>query len=96
MTRTVYKYAIPSMDVFTIDLPMGAKLLSVQAQRGVPHLWALVDPDLPVEHRHFRLAGTGHGIVGGVEFVGTVQLYEGALVLHLFEVMPHDRDESQV
>lgn len=87
MTRTVYKYPLPTADVLTLDMPQAARLLSVQVQRGVPHLWALVDPEMPIEQRQFRLAGTGDGIDGGVEFVGTVQLLGDALVLHLFEVV---------
>ena len=93
MTRTVFKYPIPIPieDTFTLDLPVGAEVLTCADQ--VRHatnvnlmLWALVDPDAPTEPRTFRLAGTGHRIDGEARYIATALLMGGALVLHLFEV----------
>lgn len=89
--HTVYKYAIPIDDHFTINLPQGAQLLSVQAQHDTPCIWALVDPSAPIEARSFRLAGTGHPIhdnelEGTFKHVGSFQMRGGTLVFHLFEV----------
>jgi hypothetical protein len=92
-TCRVYKYPVPLTDAFTIRMPARAQLLDVQVQgperlgyETRVMLWALVDPDGELEARQFRLAGTGHPIAGRVDYVGTVQLAAGALVLHLFEV----------
>ena len=85
--KSVWKYKISVEDYTVLNLPVGAKPLSVQEQRGEVYLWCLVNPDQKVhETRTFRLAGTGHPIVENVEFLGTFQLYEGSFVGHLFEV----------
>lgn len=74
-------------DEFTIKMPKGAKVLSVQMQYGEPRLWVLVDDTQPLESREFYWRGTGHNC-DGVEpgsFVGTVQMQGGDLIFHLFE-----------
>lgn len=84
--RRVYKYPVLLSDRFHLDLPVGAKILSVNIQHGNPQMWALVDPDCPLERRFFRLAGTGHPIEDTVvEHVGTFRIANGDLVFHLFE-----------
>ena len=85
---TIYKYPIQMKDQFTIEMPYGAQVLSVQTQRETPCIWALVDSDNWPEKRPFALRGTGHDCSGLNEarFVGTFQLHGGALVFHLFDV----------
>jgi hypothetical protein len=80
------------VDEFKLELPVGAKILSIKEQRGVACVWALVeiDPEIPNEVRRFRLAGTGHPILvdpDELKFVGSVLLRGGDLVFHLFEVV---------
>lgn len=88
--RTIYKYPIPIIDDFTLDLPGGARILDVQIQDGKPCIWAIVDTELPPIRRWFRLAGTGHPLDKvHLIHVGTFQLKGGALVFHLFEVEPN-------
>lgn len=88
----VYKYPIPLEEKFAIKMPRGAKLLHVEVQRYVSPdsyavmLWALVDTAEPIVERAFRLVGTGHEFFEACEHVGTVQLYGGTLVLHLFDL----------
>jgi hypothetical protein len=87
---TVYKYPIAGADEFTLSLPVGAQLLSVQMQNGQPCLWALVDPDTRPVNRKFRLAGTGHPIEQSnveLKYVSTFQANGGALVFHVFEIL---------
>lgn len=85
--RTVHKHHIPLQDEFTLLLPAGARALSFQAQADRAVLWVLVDADAPLESRRFRLVGTRHPIgERDLEHVGSVQLLEGGLVFHLFEV----------
>lgn len=93
MSYKVYKYAIPSADRFTLDLPFEAQILHVGTQpvgtQGArPYLWALVNPTAPVGPVHFLLRGTGHDIetVGDLTYRGTFTLHYDALVFHLFEV----------
>jgi len=86
----VYKYTIPVEDYFSLDLPAGAKILTIQVQRDEPQIWALVDPEQQPRPYNFRLAGTGHDITesrDSLEYIGTFQLVGGNFIGHLFEVM---------
>lgn len=82
----VYKYEVPGTDEFTLDLPVGAKFLSVQVQYSTPVLYALVLTTNARETRRFRLAGTGHPIEDPrqLDFIGTFLVSGGSLVFHLF------------
>ena len=62
MSKRIYKYAAPGEDYFSLELPRGAKILTVQVQDDEPQIWALVNPENPTELRSFHLAGTGHPI----------------------------------
>lgn len=69
-----------------IEMPQGAQILTVQLQKGVPCLWAVVNPDAPKELRLFEIVGTGHPMrLGSMQYVGTFQLYVDELVFHVFE-----------
>ena len=87
--QSVYKYTIPVEDYFSLDLPKGAKILTVQEQHGKPQLWALVKRGEPNETRNFRLAGTGHPIKESPEmlnYIGTFQIAGGSFIGHIFEI----------
>jgi len=86
--KRVFKYAVPANDEFTLSMPTGARLLSVQSQLGEPFLWALVDDAAETATRKFALRGTGHDAEGleGSVFVGTFQLANGRLIFHLFDL----------
>lgn len=92
--RRVYKYEFPIQDDLTIYLPIGAEILHVDEQHGIPCMWARVDPSAQMEARRFRLAGTGHDLPSGLRedgypvlaHVGSFQMASGALVFHLFAV----------
>lgn len=87
-TKTIWKFPIPCEDIFKLDLPLGAKVLTVQTQIGTPCIWVLVDPEMEETPYWFRLAGTGHPLdpVESETYVGTFQLRDGALVFHLFQL----------
>jgi len=71
-------------------LPRDAKILTVQTQRGAPQLWAMVDSETKKVTRYFRLSGTGHPLGDDylkiINYIGTFQMGNGALVFHLFEI----------
>ena len=71
-------------------MPVGAKVLTVQAQGRWLSLWALVDeaPSLhPKESRAFAVYGTGNPIPEDPgEYIATVQTHAGDLVWHVFEL----------
>jgi hypothetical protein len=51
----------------------------------------MVDTDAPLVSRRFVVAGTGNPVTappdGALNFLGTAQFRDGALVLHAFEVI---------
>lgn len=85
----IWKFNLAVTDMQCIAIPQGAKLLSVQTQRDLPQLWALVDEKAPIEHRNFATYGTGNPMpdvdIGG--YVGTYQIQGGAFVFHVFEAL---------
>lgn len=91
--KRVLKYRVETAEVFSLQLPVGARFLSVQEQRGLAQMWFLVDDEAYGEERLFMLAGTGHPIHPDFEnagYLGTFQLSAGLAVFHLFEVCRHD------
>ncbi len=86
MRTVVYKYRVRVEDEFDVPLPVGSEVLSVQMQHGEPVMWVRHTSDTTkIESRRFRLAGTGHLIVGEWLHIGTFQMSGGDLVFHLFE-----------
>ena len=85
--KTVWKYPIPFAGLFTLEMPAGAEVLSVQIQRGDPVLWSLVETDARKSNRAFRIVAAGQELLNAdeLEFRGTFQVHGGALVFHLFE-----------
>jgi hypothetical protein len=82
----VWKYPIDMVDLFSLDLPLGAQVLHVEMQKDTCCMWCLVDPDAPPKARRFRLAGTGHPIIDcEVKYIGTFNMMDSVLVFHLFE-----------
>jgi len=87
--RRVYKYPIPEQNYFSLDLPRGAKILTVQVGGGKPQLWALVNEHTCTTKRNFRLAETGELIQENTEelnYIDTFQQNGGNYVCHLFEI----------
>lgn len=90
--NTIWKYVLDTTDTQTIEMPSGAKVLTVQVQNGEPCIWALVNTDNKIEERTFRIYGTGHHMdykyVDKETYIGSYQLSGGLLVFHLFEFTP--------
>jgi hypothetical protein len=86
---TIFRYAFETTDEFELSLPLGARILTVQAKGDAPSMWAMVNEAETVnETRHFRVYGTGHPIevpLSHLDYLGTYQL-RSALVFHVFEV----------
>lgn len=83
--KSVWKFELAG-GIDKIEMPRGAQILCVQAQRDSPQLWALVDPNAPKVTRVFRTYGTGWDFdATGLSYVGTFQLGGGSLVFHVFE-----------
>lgn len=87
---TIWKFETPFNDEFTLSMPKGAQILSVQQDQKtmIPCIWALVSPENEPEKRHFEVHGTGNpinSIVANLKFIGTYQYQNGSFVGHLFE-----------
>lgn len=88
--KTVWKYTLNAEDEQIIKVPLGAELLSVQAQHGEAQLWALVDDKETVTvNAKIILHGTGHpsNDVNGMKFLGTFQLFDGNFVGHCWGIV---------
>ena len=84
---TVHKIPVVLNDTFTWDLPEGAQFLSLQLQRGQPQMWFRVDTRNALRRQVFAVVGTGKEIplsMGHAPFLGTFQLENDQLVLHVF------------
>jgi len=68
-------------------MPVGAQVLHVHMQHGIPCIWALVDSENEneIERRVFSLRGTGHVLDDGYRtYIGTI--HDGDIyVWHIFE-----------
>ena len=90
--KTVHEYTIPDLeeDYFSLELPKGAKILSVQRQPDNGKIWALVDTEAKEEKRSFRQFETGAPIVYNLKtlkYIGTLRVRHGGAVGHVFEIV---------
>lgn len=84
--KTIWKFELMNV----IEMPKGAKILSLQTQNDTPYIWALVDTDMKKEKRVFSIFGTGHPLISPYysiknTYIGTYQLR--GFVLHVFEII---------
>jgi hypothetical protein len=89
----IWKYVLPFKDEFSLSLPVDSRIIALQVQNNKPCIWVLFQEvnsteQNPLVERFFSLTPTGQEIdrlCGCSFYIGTVQLNEGKLVLHLFE-----------
>ena len=92
MAMTIWKYDVGtehrSSSIFSLEMPEGARVLTMQMQSGSPQLWVLVDPKAERELRQFVTYGTGRPIPSAEDltYISTVQGYNSSFVFHLFEI----------
>jgi hypothetical protein len=82
----IYKFTLRPWTIF-VDVPNGARVLSVGSQNGDVVAWVLCDPDAPKVSRSLAAYPTSVPLpyaCNGTEFVGTVQMADG-LVFHVFD-----------
>jgi hypothetical protein len=85
MTTQIWKYPLNGM-MSDIQMPMEAKVLTVQIQNGQPTIWAQVNPQNESETRHFTIVGTGNPFDDtNHKYIGTFQ--DSPFVWHLFEIV---------
>ena len=87
MVRTVWKYPLPLVQFLMLELPAGAKILKVAQQGKGVFLWALGDPEAPVERVHLRVVSAGTEIVeDDAEHVESFSLPGSGFVFHVFRL----------
>ena len=59
--KVIYKYQLSIGNKMDIPMPLFAKVLTVQVQREVPYIWALVDTENPIVPKTFRIATLSAG-----------------------------------
>jgi hypothetical protein len=86
--KVIWKYEIGGD--YTCEMPEGATVLSVGEQHGRVCLWAEVESRQVPERRRFVTVGTEiafpEGVGDRLAFLGTVPMYGGEIILHVFEV----------
>lgn len=86
--QTIWKYPIQEISGYQfLSVPRGAKFLSAIEQYGKATLYAMVDPVAPVTQTKVVVRWTGamdDEYSGTHVFLGTVKLYDGEMVLHIF------------
>lgn len=73
-----------------VQMPTGARVLSVQLQDGMPQLWAVCDPTAAKVLRRIVAMGTGDdGAPADAPYIDTLQV--GYAVLHYFDLGERQR-----
>lgn len=84
--KRILKYELEIKNNQTIKIPSD-RILSIEEQNGKIVAYALTDITIvPIEYE-FEINGTGNPIdfnVDNFEFLGTVRLYNGSLMFHVF------------
>lgn len=93
----IWKYSISNgIGYQTISMPKGSKIISAATQRNRICVWAEVDPDnQSLEAHNIELVQTGPpGTPSDTNrrFIDTVMLYDGDLVLHVYEHIPQENN----
>ena len=86
--KKIWKYPIKDTGTTEWKMPKGAKILSVQNQRGCISMWVEVDfSENEYESRSFVLIPTGLIAYDATNktYLATVQMHDGYTVMHVFE-----------
>lgn len=90
----IFKYEMPILEKFTINLPKAAKIIRVDDMDGRFYLWAIVDEnELEIVPRYIEAYKTGMEITtdtSQLKYLGLVKLFiMQELGLYLFERVSH-------
>lgn len=82
-----FRFSFQASGTFSINMPSGATVLSIQEQNGDAVVWAMVDKDeRSTSTKRFSYFGTNCPIEGdALSYISTLQLYGGGAVFHFFE-----------
>jgi len=85
--KRIYKYTLGNITNQAIHINGLLKILSIKEQNNNIVLYALIeDEDETINVISINMYGTGHPIInaGDVDFLGTVKLFNGSLMFHVF------------
>tara|TARA_R110000782_G_scaffold241474_1_gene327936 strand:- start:673 stop:999 length:327 start_codon:yes stop_codon:yes gene_type:complete len=88
--RIIFKYQMPVLESFEMQLPEGAEIIRMEDQEGLFWLWAVVNTEAPLETRSFKVFKTGAKMPDGVDlkYIGFCAVFvQMELGLYIFEVM---------
>jgi hypothetical protein len=87
--KVIYKYGLPVLEKFTIELPAEASIIRVDDVDGKFWLWAVVDNEAPTEQRFIECYKTGQSIetpLDELRYLGCCKLFiMQELCLYMFE-----------
>lgn len=87
--KVIYKYSLPVLEKFTVELPVGADIIRVDDVDGKFWLWAVVEEDGPKEIRYIECYKTGQQIetpLADLKYLGCCKLFiMQELCLYMFE-----------
>lgn len=82
----ILKFSLEVVYEQSIEMPVGASILSVQPQRNRITMWAK-SPEPNGEIRTFRVFATGDEVPDELSYVGTVKQFDDQFVWHVFEAL---------
>lgn len=88
--RVIFKYQMPVLEQFTMELPEGAEIIRMEDQGGLFWLWAVVNTENPPETRYFRAFKTGAKMPDDTSLIyrGFCKIFvQMELGLYIFEVL---------
>ena len=91
MSLKIMPIVFPMQEKFSVPMPEGAEILSLQRNESTnnPCLWVLADPSSPQVERHFELFRDNQVIPTDMgidrEYIGTYQYQRGEVIAHFFE-----------
>ena len=94
--RTIWKYQIPVLEDFEIELPKNSKIIRFGNEGGMLWLWAVVRPDNPKETRRLLAFKTGAEIPEGkMKYLGMAPIFiQAELMLYYFEPISSRKEQS--
>ena len=88
--KKIYKYIIHEGECIPISLPENSVFLRVDQQNQQIVLWFIIDEINNLHTRSFSTFQTGKQLPFDIldqKFLGSVQLYNGSYVSHVFEII---------
>ena len=84
--QTIWKYELIITDIQEIEIPKNSHILTVQTQRGMPCIWAIIDSEAEKSKLKIYTFGTGNPIPRNFngEYIGTYLVKNDELVFHVF------------